>query len=103
MVRKFPEKVSRNSGNCLISEIRTVQTKILEISGAKLNGKKKNFRKIIFQNLGTLARLSFFLKILESAVRFATVSCRKFKADFWVEWKAPIEIHLNPMKLYWPL
>ena len=41
------------------------------------------------------------MKILENAVRFATGSCQKFKADVWVEWKAPIEIYLNPMKNYW--
>ena len=36
-----------------------------------------------------LVRLSSFLKILEKAVPFATGSCRKFKPDILVEWKAP--------------
>ena len=36
-----------------------------------------------------LVRLSSFLGILEKAVPFATGSCRKFKPDILVEWKAP--------------
>ena len=43
MVQKFPGKKYR------ISEMRTIQPKILEIPGAKLNGKKtsgKKFSKI---------------------------------------------------------
>ena len=39
-----------------------------------------------------LARLSSFLGILGNTVPFATGSCRKFKPDVLVEWKAPIEI-----------
>ena len=39
-VQKFPWIVSRNSENCWISEMRTIQPKILEIPGAKLKGKK---------------------------------------------------------------
>ena len=39
-VQKFPWIVSRNSGNCWISEMRTIQPKILEIPGAKRKGKK---------------------------------------------------------------
>ena len=63
--------------------MRTIQPKIPEIAGAKLNGKKtagKNFSKI-WENL---ARLSSF-----DAFPFATGSCRKFKADVLVEWKVP--------------
>ena len=57
MGQKFPGKVSRNSQNSWISEMRTIQPKILEIPGAKLNGKKTSgikFPKI----RGYLARLS---------------------------------------------
>ena len=47
----------------------------------------KNFSKIwVF-----LARLTFLMEILENTVPFATGSCRKFKADVLVEWKAPNE------------
>ena len=35
-----------------------------------------------------LVRLSSFLEILGKAVPFATGSCRKFKPDILVEWKA---------------
>ena len=57
MGQKFPGKVSRNSQNSWTSEMRTIQPKLLEIPGAKLNGKKtsgKKFPKI----WGYLARLS---------------------------------------------
>ena len=50
MVLKFPGKVPRNSENCLILEMRTIQRKILKIPGAKLNGKK--IRENVFENLG---------------------------------------------------
>ena len=36
-----------------------------------------------------LAKLSSFLEILENAVSFATGSCRKFKPEVLIEWKAP--------------
>ena len=36
-----------------------------------------------------LARLSSFLEVLKNTVPFATGSCRKFKVDVVVEWKAP--------------
>ena len=36
-----------------------------------------------------LAKLSSFLEILENAVPFATGSCRKFKPDVSIKWKAP--------------
>ena len=55
MVQEFPGKVSRNSGNCKISEMRTIQLKILEIPRANLNGKKttgKNFRKFGYTSRG---------------------------------------------------
>jgi hypothetical protein len=48
MVRKFPLKVSRKSENCWISEMRTIQPKILEIPGEKSREQKfpvRNFRK----------------------------------------------------------
>ena len=84
MVQKFPEKVSRNSGNYWISEMPTIQPKILEIPRAKLNGKKTSGKIWVY-----LVRLSyFFLEILENAVPFATGSCQKFKPEVLVECKA---------------
>ena len=59
IVQKFPRKVSRNSTNCWIFEMRTIQPKILEILRVKLNEKKtsgKKFPKIWLY----LARLSYF-------------------------------------------
>ena len=61
--------------------MRTIQPKILEIPGAKLNGKKTygtKFSKIWVY----LARLSSLLEFLENAVPFATGSSRIFKAAF---------------------
>ena len=46
MVRKFPGKSSRKSGNCWISEKRTIQPKIPEISVWKSNGKELSMKKI---------------------------------------------------------
>ena len=57
--------------------------------GSKVECRKKtpgkNFSKI-WENL---AGLSSFVEILENAFQFTTGSCRKFKADVLVEWKAP--------------
>ena len=46
MVQKIPGKVSRSSESCQISEMPTIQPKILETPGAKLNGKKISGEKI---------------------------------------------------------
>ena len=69
--------------------MRTIQPKILEIPGAKLNRKKTSGEK--FSKIWVyLARLSSFLEILENAVPFATGSSRIFKADVLIEWKTPV-------------
>ena len=76
--RQMVQKIFRH---CWISEMWTIQPKILEIQGAKLNGKKK---------LGYTSRgCPLFLEILENTVPFATESRRKFKPDVLVEWKRP--------------
>ena len=74
--------------------MRTIQGKILEIPGEKLNGKKTS-RKTFPTIWVNLARLLSFLEILENVVTFATGSCRKFK------WKAPHNAPcLTPKILY---
>ena len=73
-------------------EMRTIQPQNQEIPEAKLNGRttsRKKFSKIWVY----LARLSSFSEILESAVPFATGSCRKFKPDVWLNGKRPIFTH----------
>ena len=73
-------------------EMRTIQPQNQEIREAKLNGRttsRKKFSKIWVY----LARLSSFSEILESAVPFATGSCRKFKPDVWLYGKRPIFTH----------
>ena len=73
-------------------EMQTIQPQNQEIPGAKLNGRttsRKKFSKIWVY----LARLSSFSEILESAVPFATGSCRKFKSDVWLNGKRPIFTH----------
>ena len=72
MVQKFPGKVSRNSRNCWISEMRAIQPKILEIRGAKLN-KKESSGKKISKIWVYPPRLSSLFEILENAVPFATI------------------------------
>ena len=73
-------------------EMQTIQPQNQEIPRAKLNGRttsRKKFSKIWVY----LARLSSFSEILESAVPFATGSCRKFKPDVWLNGKRPIFTH----------
>ena len=84
MVQKFPGKDSRNSGKCWISEMRTIQPKILEILGAKLNGKKtsgETFSKIWV----LLARFSSFLEILENALFLSLLLRIQTKRFGWME------------------
>ena len=75
MVQKFPGNVSRSSGNFWMSEMRTIQPKILKLPAATLNGKKTCGKN--------------FLNIGGNGVPFATASCRKFQPVVLVEWKAP--------------
>ena len=65
--------------------MRSFQSKILEILGAKLNGKKTSGKKIWVY----LVRLPPFLEIPENAVPLATGSCQKFKPEVLVECKVP--------------
>ena len=67
-----------------------IQPKILEILGAKLNGKETSKKKIFLKTLVYLARLSSFPEILENAVVFTTGRCGKFKPDVLLEWKVPL-------------
>ena len=50
---------------------------------------KENFRLKIFREFGFPCEIVLFLEVLKNTVPFATGSCRKFKVDFLVEWKAP--------------
>ena len=81
---EFPRKkfFSRNSESCCISEMRTIQPKILQIPGAKLNGKKISWKNH--------QSCPLFLKTLKNAISFVTGSCRKLRPDVLVEWIAPI-------------
>ena len=78
-----------NPGNMSgISEMRTIQLKILEILGGQSNGTEipsHKFSKIWVY----LARLSSFLEILERADPFVSGNFRKRKLEFWVKRKAP--------------
>ena len=60
----------------------------LRFPGSKVEW-KENFREKNFENLGIPREVALFLEILENAVPFAPGSCRKFKPDVLVEWKAP--------------
>ena len=88
MVQKFLGKVSRNSGNFWISEIRTIQPKILELSGTKLNGKKpsgKNVSKIWVY----LARLSSFWKFWKMLCHSLLEVAENSYQMFWLNGKGP--------------
>ena len=89
--RHFAEKFPEITETVEFAKLRITKPKILEIPGAKLNGKKtfgKKFPKI-WVHLARLASLS--LEILENTVPFTTGSCLKFKLDVLVEWKAPLD------------
>ena len=76
MVQKIQEKCPEISETVELPKCEFTHM-ILEIPGAKLDGKKtsgKNFSNIWVY----LARLSSFLEIFKKAVPFTTESCRKF-------------------------
>ena len=87
VVQKFPGKVSRNSETVEFPN-GDQSTENVRNSGSKFEW-KENFREKFFANLGIPREVVFFDEILKNAVPFATGSCRKFKPDFLVEWKAP--------------
>ena len=96
MVQKFPGKVSRNSGNCSISEMRTIQPKNSRFSGSKVEW-RENLRENFFEILGIPRKAALFLEILKNAVAFAPESWRKFEPDVSVEWKPLVETKMkNP-------
>ena len=79
--------------------MRTLQPKILEILGAKLNEKKtsgKTFSKIWVY----LVRFSSFLEILENAVPFANGSCRKFQTGRFGWMESAHDVHVPMAVLY---
>ena len=73
--REISGKVSRNSGNCWISEMWTIQPKILEILGAKLNGKetsgKRHFRKFGYTSRGFPLVWKFWKILFHSLLQVA--------------------------------
>ena len=90
-------KVSGNSWNCWISEMRTIQPKILEILGAKLNGKEtsgKTFSKIWV----LLARFSSFLEILENALFLSLLPKIQTGRFRWME--SAHDVHVPMAVLY---
>ena len=96
MGQKFPGKVSRNAQNSWISEMRTIQPKILEIPGVKLNGRKTSGKfgdtsrgcPALFGNLGKCCSTRYW-------------KLPKFKSYFLVELKAPSNFFciLSPQQL----
>ena len=71
MVQKFLGKVSRNSENCRIFEMRPIQ---LKIPGEKLIGKKtcgKIFRKIWVFVAGSSSVLEYFQMLFHSLLEVA--------------------------------
>ena len=62
-------------------------TESSSFSGSKVEW-KENLREHFFENLGITCKVVLFLEIWKNAVAFAHGSCRKFKPDVSVEWKA---------------
>ena len=88
MVHKFPGKVSRNSGNCWISELGAIQPKILDFPGAKLNGKKTSGKKIS-KIWVYLARLPCFLKFGRMPFHSLLEVAENSDPTFWLNGKRP--------------
>ena len=86
MVRKFPVKISRNFGNCWISEMRNIQPRVLKIPWAELNG-KKTFRKFGYTTRGCPA-LWKFLKIQFHSILEVVETSKNRK--FWLNGKRPL-------------
>ena len=85
--RNFPEKFPEFR-KLLNFRIGRHSTENSRFSGSKVEW-KENFREKNFENLGIPCAVALFLEILENAVPLAPGSCRKFKPDALVEWKAP--------------
>ena len=88
MVRKFPGIISRKSENRWISEMRTIQPKVLKIPGAKLNGKKtfcKTFSKIWVYH----SRLSCFWKFFKVLFHSLLDVADNSNSTFWLNGKRP--------------
>ena len=88
MVQKCPRKVFRNSGNCWISEMRTIQPKIPEIPEVKLNGKQtpgKNFWKSGYTSRGCPLLWKFWRMLCHSHLEVA----ENLKRTFWLNGKRP--------------
>jgi len=84
-VQKFPWIVSRNSGNCWISEMRTIQPKILAIPGAKVFlACSRNFRCV---GWAYLLRSSSFSKFWNYSLPKVTKNSQR---TFWLNGKRPV-------------
>ena len=96
----FPGKVSRKSENCSISKKRTIQRKILEIPGAKLNGKKnpgKFFRKFEYTLRGCPPFWEFWeMLFLSLQLEVAENS----KQTFWLNGKCPLRYSRNKINCF---
>ena len=87
MVQRFPGKVSSNSEGCWISWMQTIQSKILEIPGAKLNktsGKKK-IRKLGYTSRACPLLWTFWKMLFHSLLEVAENS----NQSFWLNGKRP--------------
>ena len=88
IVQKFPRKVSRNSGNCWISELGGIQPKILDFPGAKLNGKKTSEKKIS-KIWVYLARLPCFWKFWRMPFHSLLEVAENSNPTLWLNGKRP--------------
>ena len=87
MVQRFPGKVSSNSEGCWISWMQTIQPKILEIPGAKLNktSGKKRIRKLGYTSRACPLLWTFWKMLFHSLLEVAENS----NQSFWLNGKRP--------------
>ena len=97
MVQKFPGKVSRNSGNCWISEM--AETLNRKTPGAKLNGKKTSGKKCIsyskpIPRLVSASRgCSLFWKFWKMLLHSLLEVAENSNQTFWLNGKRKFVFH----------
>ena len=87
IVEKFHRTVFRTFYKLLNFRNANHSTKNSRNSESKVEW-KENFQEKVSENLVIPRHVVLFLNILKNVVPFSTASCRKFKPDFLVEWKA---------------
>ena len=95
-VRKLPENFSKNFG--IFFYFWSANNWTQNFGNSRIKGQwNGNSRWEFFKNWAYLAWLSSFSEIRENTVSFAAKNFRTFKRNFFLEWKALLVFHCNPL------